>query len=72
MSTFCIQCALEAFVAGKSSHTIQLHAVFDETPLQHLKRVHPDPVQTERRRVELNKQAAALLGGGFVDPYHAS
>ena len=46
MSTFCIQCALEAFVAGKSSHSIQLLCVFDETALQHLPRPWLAPVTT--------------------------
>ena len=51
----CAQCSLRAFVEGRPQE------VFDETVWVHLARVHPDPVRTQRERLELDRIAEALL-----------
>lgn len=66
MATVCIQCALEGFVAsdGKLApghvNFAQTYGIFDETPEEHMARVHatpPDPAL----RAELEAKAEALL-----------
>lgn len=44
MPTICMHCALEAFVEGR------VYAGDDETPTEHMKRVHPGGVDPFRRR----------------------
>jgi hypothetical protein len=44
MTVICIQCALEAFVAGTGD--MATAAQFDETPEEHQQRVHPDLAAT--------------------------
>jgi hypothetical protein len=46
----CIQCAMRAMLNGEPSPS------FDETPTQHLRRLHPDPVATEIERREMERQ----------------
>lgn len=60
MPTVCIQCALEAFVTNKGLMP-SAAIVFDETPEDHARRVHPDPVATNARRRWLEAEAAKLL-----------
>jgi hypothetical protein len=50
MATVCIQCAMRAMLAGVPP------PAFDETPEQHLRRVHPDPVAARVERCELERQ----------------
>lgn len=66
--TVCIQCAMEALAAGKSPDQIRIASTFDETPTQHMRRVHPDPIATQRRREELYRIIAVSMGGAFFDP----
>lgn len=61
MPTFCIQCALEAFVKGKGASVPPEMTMFEETPEEHMKRVHPDPVATQNRRQELEQEAAEIM-----------
>lgn len=51
--TACIQCSLRAMVAGEPA------PYFDETPEEHMARVHPDLDATQRERREL--EAAILM-----------
>ena len=55
----CIQCAMEAMIAGQ-----QYTGSHDATPELHMKRVHPDPQVTQARRGELEKQIAKLIEMG--------
>jgi hypothetical protein len=48
--TFCAQCTMKAILAGRPSPS------FNETPAQHLRRVHPDAVATQRERAELEER----------------
>ena len=59
----CIQCAMEAMIAGQ-----QYTGSHDATPELHMARVHPDPQVTQARRVELEKQVAKLIemGQGLI------
>ncbi len=66
--TMCIQCALEAFVAGVPLPDVSKAAVFEETPDQHKARVHPDAQATYDRRQYLNREAAKRMGGQLLDP----
>lgn len=56
MPTLCVQCSLRAFVEGRAS------VMFDEDPEEHRARFHPDPEETRRERVELERIAAQMLG----------
>lgn len=53
--TVCLQCALRALVAGTVAPTIA------ESPDEHLRLAHPDPVETARERRALEIAVAALL-----------
>ncbi len=56
MPTICIHCALVALAEGRTDPW----PVFDETPEQHMQRVHPggvDPVE----RAEIERRAAEAL-----------
>lgn len=53
MTTFCIHCALKAAVTG-----IRDRVIFDETPEEHVKRVHPDAEATQKERIELELKFA--------------
>jgi hypothetical protein len=46
--TVCIQCSMRALVNNESKAP-----VFDETPEEHVKRMHPDPIETLRERKAL-------------------
>ena len=67
MTLLCIQCALEAFVSGVDPNRLRQHASFEETITEHMKRCHPDPVETQKRREELLRLAGIRLGGAFYD-----
>lgn len=60
MSTFCIQCAMKAMV----DH--QIPPTFEESPEEHLRRVHPDPAATQAERKVLEEQL--VKGLHFTDP----
>lgn len=47
--TLCVQCSMRALLTGQMSPT------FDESPEEHIRRVHPDPVATAAERVEMEK-----------------
>jgi hypothetical protein len=64
----CIQCALEAFVNGVDPLYLHTDATFNETPTEHMRRLHPDPVRNQARRQELLMLAAARMGGTYFDP----
>lgn len=49
MPTICLQCSMRALVNGEPSPT------FEETPTEHMARVHPDPLQTQRERIEVER-----------------
>jgi len=55
----CIQCAMEAMVAGQ-----QYTGSHDATPEKHMARVHPDPQVTQARRVELETLVRELIEMG--------
>jgi len=61
--TVCIQCAMKAMAEGKKPPP-----PFDETPEEHLRRVHPDPVQTATERAallaQLDTKQSGSNGGG--------
>lgn len=59
--TICIQCALEEFVRTGDVATLSTAAAFDESPDDHMRRVHPDPVATQARRRVLEAEAARLM-----------
>jgi hypothetical protein len=66
MPTICIQCALEAFVAGTTD--MATAARFEETPEAHQRRVHPDLAATRARRRVLEDLAAKKMGGQMIRP----
>jgi hypothetical protein len=66
--TFCIQCALEALVAGTPQSEITMLALFPETPEAHMTRVHPDPIATRRRREELHELLGLRITDRIIDP----
>ena len=45
----CVQCNMKAVVEGTDI------VLFDESPAEHLARVHPDPEATQRERRELEQ-----------------
>lgn len=53
----CIQCSMRALVKGETPPT------FDETAIEHLLRVHPDPDATRAERQELMRQLTEKLRG---------
>lgn len=62
--TVCIQCAMRAMLAGTPP------PVFDETPDEHAKRAHPDPLATyrERQQLEADLYASGLIPGATAGP----
>lgn len=68
LHTVCVQCMMEAFVSGKDGADMYQAATFDETPQEHLMRVHPDARATWIRRLELTKLCANRLGERLFDP----
>ncbi len=62
MPTACIQCAMKAILAGEQP------PVFDETPEEHARRVHPDPIATRDERRELERQLKDRLPGERQKP----
>jgi hypothetical protein len=50
MPLTCLQCAMKAMLAGEPP------PMFDESPKEHLKRVHPDPYATYRERQMLEAE----------------
>lgn len=52
MTTMCIQCAMRAILNDEAP------PVFDETPEQHQRRVHPDLAATQAERREILGQLA--------------
>lgn len=55
--TLCIQCSMKAMLAGEPTPS------FDETPEEHMRRLHPDPEAVARERKELDQLLAQKLGG---------
>ena len=54
----CIQCAMRALLKGEPT------PMFDETPEEHQRRVHPDPFATRLERLELERQLTEKLKEG--------
>ncbi len=52
--TICIQCSLKAMLDGKDA------PIFNEDIEQHMAKHHPDPDETLRQRVELERRIAEL------------
>jgi hypothetical protein len=59
MPTICIHCALEALV--KSQGRKVGGGAFDESPQEHMQRVHPNGIPHEER-IRLEHEAAKILG----------
>ena len=55
MTTVCIQCAMRAMLDNKTV------PVFEETEIEHMNRVHSDPVATKAERLELEKRLAEKM-----------
>lgn len=55
MPTVCVQCAMRAMLNDERP------PVFDETPEQHRRRLHPDPAAAQRERRQLERQVAKKL-----------
>jgi hypothetical protein len=55
MPTICIQCSMRALLND------EVAPIFDETDVEHMRRVHPDPVATRNERRELEQKLAAKL-----------
>lgn len=51
----CIQCAMRAMLNDEPSPS------FNETPEQHMRRVHPDPAAAQVERRELERQLKLKL-----------
>jgi len=47
--TVCLQCSMEAMLKGER------YTPVEESPEEHTKRAHPDPVQAWHRRQELER-----------------
>lgn len=64
MPTLCIQCALEAFVAAdgvlRDGNALQSYGMFDQSPDEHMRSHHAEPVDMEKRR-ELEVAAQRIL-----------
>lgn len=60
MPTMCIQCAMRAMLDGVAS------PVFEEEPVDHMLRVHPDRVATQRERDEMERELAARIAAGWT------
>jgi len=54
-ATICALCNLRSFVDGKAG------CLFNETPLQHEQRLHPDPVQFALDLHELEHRASHMF-----------
>ena len=64
-----VQCALEAFVAGKSTPAdLRDASMFEESPEEHQRRVHPDLEVTRKRWRELERLFAEKMGGQMIYP----
>lgn len=50
MPCVCVMCSMRAQLADEPAPS------FDESPEEHLRRVHPDPAETWRERVRLVQQ----------------
>lgn len=57
----CVQCALEAFVRGSSAADVAKASQRDESPEEHMRVYHPDPVATHARRQELERLASVRI-----------
>ena len=68
MTLLCVQCALEAFVAGVDPNHLRAACSFEESVAQHMQRCHPDPLKTQIRREELLRLAGIQLGEPFLNP----
>lgn len=55
MPMICIQCSLRAFVQGEKS------PIFEESREEHMRLFHPDPVATERERIELEEKLLKMI-----------
>jgi hypothetical protein len=55
MPTICILCAMKAMAAGKEPPT------FDEDPMEHARRVHPDAQVAQRERAAAEAQIMAAF-----------
>jgi hypothetical protein len=55
MSLICVQCALKSLLEH------QTPTPFDETPEEHLARVHPNPEVTRLEREQLNEAFRAVI-----------
>jgi hypothetical protein len=55
MPTICIQCSMRAMLTGDPA------PIFEEEPEAHRTRVHPDLVETQRERRELERALAVKL-----------
>lgn len=60
MPTVCMQCAMKALVNG-GIPGMGAASTFDETPEEHMARVHPDIEQTLRERMKLEIAVMQLL-----------
>lgn len=52
---------MEALVIGKGTPVPESMTAFNETPAEHMQRVHPDPVATNARRMDLERQVGHLI-----------
>lgn len=50
MPTLCVQCAMRAILEDRKP------PVFEETPEEHARRVHPDQEETQHEREELERR----------------
>lgn len=55
MPTLCLQCAMRALLNGEPA------PAFEEEPVDHMKRAHPDPQATIRERQELEDRLRKRL-----------
>jgi hypothetical protein len=54
-ATMCLHCNLKAFIDGIPAK------IFDESPIDHLRRVHPDAKVKREELAELGRRAAQLF-----------
>ncbi len=59
MPTICIQCALEELVKNKNPDAMK-YGVFEESPEAHMKRVHPNGIDPEKRK-QLEERAQKII-----------
>lgn len=53
----CIQCAMKAIVEGK-----KVPSFAGQTVEEHMKEYHPDPIATQKERLELERKYVEKLG----------